>query len=177
MNPPFRMDVIAAAMAHRRAASREASLALNEAIRRDVKGAAGGWAKHPENAPANVLVAGIDQALMRKNAEPLARAVLRVWAEAKAALQSPIREHLEAEGQRTRPEPVPEGGFDGAWSSEVMVKLGEAYADAHPEFGFDDAALMMCLLVGRAPSGMPGVGEPEPADPVQAASADSLSLG
>lgn len=173
MNPAFRLDVIASAVNYRRSATREAGKALNECIRRDVKGAAGGWAKHPENAPTTVLVAGIDQVLLRKNAEPLARAVLRVWAEAKAALQAPIGEYLEARGHAVRAEPVVEAGFDGAWPRETMITLGEAYAEAHTDVTFDDAALMMCLLVGRAPSGMAGVGEPEAETIAQAPGADA----
>lgn len=156
MNPGFQSAVVSTAVKHINQAPGVLRQRLDRAVR-----AAGVQApgyrpgKIPLNQVAKPLVTPISRASQVTpftSREEIAHAVFALWLDAKAELRSRVGEFLK-EKDLPFNEELPEGGLEGTLkTSEMEALAGELGASAETDAAaYDDTALMLVCLLGRAP--------------------------
>ena len=150
MNPAHRDAVVARALASRSAASHEAGSALNSAILKSRIRVTG--YRDPLRAPHTLLREPVSQVV--SVSRELAESVLRVWAESEVELRSKAAEYLSNVGIQGQPADLFSCGFQEIWPLADLHSHRDKFIKLYSDDSLDqdDAALMLCLVSGRAPA-------------------------
>ena len=150
MNQAHRDAVVARALASRSRASPEAASALITAIQKSRIRVTG--YRDALRAPHTLLREPVSQAV--SGSDELAAAVLQVWAEAEVELRAKAAEYLSNVGIQDRPPEWSSRRFREIWPLEDLHSHRDKFIQLYSGEAFhqDDAALMLCILAGRAPA-------------------------
>jgi hypothetical protein len=156
MNPDFRATVVSAAVREVNKAPGVLRQRLDRAVRSAGLQAPGYRpGKIPLNQVAKPLVSPLSrtsQLTPFSSNEDLAYAVLTLWLDAKAELRSRVAAFLQEKGLPVREE-LSEGGLEGELKvSEMEALAAELGAPSDTDTAaYDETALMLVCLLGRAP--------------------------
>lgn len=156
MNPGFSATVVATAVR----ASNQAPGPLRQRLDRAVRAAgvtAPGYrpGKIPLNQVARPLVTPVSrtsQVTPFSSSEEIAASIFSLWVGAKGELRAKVAAFLQEKGLPFS-ETLPEAGLEGMLkTSEMETLAGELGASSETDSAaYDDTALMLVLLLGRAP--------------------------
>ena len=149
LSPARRDAVVARALSSRSAASPEAGSALSSAIQKSRIRVTG--YRDPLRAPHTLLREPVSAAASVSN--ELAGALLKVWAESEAELRGRVAEYLSNVGMQSRSPEASSISLRQTWPLDDLNSHRDKFIRLYSgqDFDQDDAALMLCLVAGRAP--------------------------
>jgi hypothetical protein len=171
MNPDFQSAVVVQAIKNINTASGAARQRLDRAVRNAGVTAPG---YRPGKIPLNQVARPLSTPLKKNSPitpfsadEDIAYAIFALWVESKAELRASVAAFLQEKGLSFSEE-LPPGGFPETLTiSEMDALAGEMGASSEADSAiYDDTALMLVCLLGRAPIPDPETPAEEPADEV-----------
>ena len=135
--PDYAESLVVSALEYRRRASKGARNALNRELTDRVR--LNGF-RDASKAPAARLKDPVIAALFEDD-DPLARALIAVWAESKPELRGAVKEYLAESGGADADGPP--------WSVEELDEAAHALMDEREDLGERDVGLMLCFESGR----------------------------
>ena len=171
MNPDFQQVVVTQALKNVNTANGAAKQRLDRAVRSAGVSAPGYRpGKIPLNQVARPLLTPTSKGSRLTHFtgnEEIAYAIFALWVESKAELRARVADFLEGKGMPVSEE-LPAGGFSETLkASEMEALAGEMGASSEADSAvYDDTALMLVCLLGRAPvpDGEEPAKEPEDGD-------------
>lgn len=158
MQDYFRECVVKRALCHRDKASPETRRWLARAIHQHVK--VDGY-KHPGNAPTERLVLPVKRASI--NTEDLMTWLLQCWVESHETLAATVCQFATERGLMFKDRHEISHGFVTEWPVTEMTAVAYEFAQINGMAEWDDVALMLCCVTGRAPRPVPDDVAPAPA--------------
>ena len=150
MSPAHRDAVVARALLSRSEASPEAGSAFNSAIQKNRIRVTG--YRDSLRAPHTLLREPVSLAVSVSN--ELAGAVLKVWSESEVELRAKSVEYLSSVGIPSRSSEFSFIRFQEIWPLDDLHSHRDKFVKLYSDgtLDQDDAALMLCLVAGRAPA-------------------------